>query len=121
MLATMTDTMKNDFWKIPLMGKIPKYGYSTRKNDTHTKDVSKSYGVVCGKRNNITVIDLDTNKWDDNKEHPFITKFGTDYVKKFDTFTVKTVRGGYHLYFTYDDDIKQMQNADLEIDVPNDF
>ena len=56
-------------------------------------------------QNGIIVIDLDfykpKNEWD-IEEHPFIKKFG-DFVKKFNTFTVKTKSGGYHLYFNYDE------------------
>ena len=32
----------------------------------------------------------------------FILKFG-NFIKKFNTFTVKTKSGGYHLYFNYDE------------------
>lgn len=109
------------FWKIHLIEKCksPQSKFSTKKGGEHTHvlNTSQSYGIVCGERNNITVIDLDTNKWDNFSEHPFIKEFGEDFIENFNTFTVKTVRGGYHLYFKYNPSIYQTQNGKLEIDV----
>jgi len=56
--------------------------------------------------NAFIVVDLDFYKPKNNwviEEHPFITKFGEDFVKSFKTFTVQTKSGGYHLYFNYDE------------------
>lgn len=82
-----------------------------------TSHISGNSGVVCGKINNITVVDLDFYKEsDDNK---FIKKFG-DYISAFDTYTVKTYRGGIHLYFQYESDIKTTTNTQYNIDIRND-
>ena len=68
--------------------------------------IKNSKGEKFCHENAIIVVDLDfykpKNGWDDITEHPFIKKFGEDFVKKFKTFTVKTKSGGYHLYFNYD-------------------
>jgi len=77
----------------------------------------KSYnvGILGGKVNNIIVVDLDTHKWD-LQTHPWILTFGRA-LKKFDTYTVKTCSGGYHLYFLYDDDLADKKNSSIGIDV----
>jgi hypothetical protein len=74
-------------------------------------------GLLTGIKNNITVVDLDFDIND--VEHPFIKQFGVDFIKKFNTLTVKTPRGGYHLYFYYDVDIKQTQSK-IGIDIRSD-
>ena len=38
------------------------------------------------------------------QESEFIKEFGEDYVKLFNTFTVKTTSGGEHLYFKWEKD-----------------
>eukprot|EP00854_Cymbomonas_tetramitiformis_P028255 gene28255-34998_t len=77
----------------------------------------KSYnvGIFGGKVNNIRVVDLDSHKWD-VKTHPWIITFGKA-LRKFDTYTVKTCSGGYHLYFLYDDDFAKTKNSSIGIDV----
>ena len=60
-------------------------------------------GVLTGKANDIVVVDLDF--YDHGDEHfntqlsPFYTTFGVNFVESFNTFTIKTGSGGYHLYF----------------------
>lgn len=80
-------------------------------------NVEYNTAMVCGKINNVTVVDLDIYKWV-NDDHIFYQTFGKDFIKKFNTYSVKTASGGYHLYFKYVD----MPNiiSDLEIDVKND-
>ena len=63
---------------------------------------NQNMAIITGEINNITVFDIDSYKWSDKKEHLFIKKFSDDFVKRFNTFTVKTAGGGYHLYFKYD-------------------
>lgn len=77
-------------------------------------------GLLTGVKNNITVVDLDFKDDLDFDDHIFVQKFGSKFVKKFDTFTVKSPRNGYHLYFTYDGDLKQTQNDEVGIDIRND-
>lgn len=65
-----------------------------------------NYGILCGKINNLVVVDLDLKKTKkDGKEIPsgfdkmkqYIDNFGN-----FDTFTIKTPSGGVHYYFLYE-------------------
>lgn len=77
-------------------------------------------GVACGKINDIVVLDLDFYKdGDEGTINIFNETFGTDYTI-FDTFSVKTGSGGWHLYFKYDPDIKQTTNAETSVDIRND-
>jgi hypothetical protein len=83
--------------------------------------VKTNCGVACGKINNLVVLDLDFYKDGDEEGtiNIFNEKFGTDY-KVFDTYTVRTGSGGWHLYFKYDPDIKQTTNAETSVDIRND-
>lgn len=84
----------------------------------------KNKGIVTGYRNNITVVDLDFYTKGDKIYDPhsctFIKEFGSDYVNRFDTYTVMTPNGGHHLYFKYDPDIKQYQGGNERVDIRND-
>ena len=76
---------------------------------------TKNWGILTGKRNGIFVLDLDSNKWTQDKceamrndsdgEHPFVKEFGKSFGKDFNTYSVKSKSGGAHLYFKYDEDI----------------
>jgi len=121
----MFQTIKKSFYKIHLnQNKSPISTFSTKANGsgnhTHVLTTSETYGIITGQRNGITVVDLDTNKWTEYKEHIFIKQFGEDFVEKFDTFTSKTVRGGYHLYFKYEPLLLQTQTSPCDIDIRND-
>ena len=74
-------------------------------------------GVPTGKVNNITVVDLDFYKI--TGENKFTTEF-KDYITEFNTFTVQTGSGGVHLYFKYDEEIKQTVNDTFHIDIRSD-
>jgi hypothetical protein len=87
-----------------------------RKNAKPCNDYNTA--LVCGKISDVTVVDLDVYKWKTD-DHIFYKTFGKDFVKKFNTYTVKTGRGGYHLYFKYTD-IPNINSKELEIDVKND-
>ena len=91
-------------------------------NDVHkSQHISlnhNNWGILTGKQSNIIGVDLDTYKW--KGEHSFNTKFGEDFIKKFDTLTQRTTKGGIHLLFQYDADIKQTQNEEHEIDIRSD-
>ena len=77
-----------------------------------------NYAVPCGLVNKIVVVDMDLYKLK-GQESEFIKEFGEDYVKLFNTFTVKTTSGGEHLYFEWDKEIKQTTCATHEIDIRN--
>lgn len=103
-------------FKLISNSKRPLYSWSKQSNWT-TDDIPDNYGIVCGKPNNITVVDLDTYKWED--DHPFYGTFTKEYMKKFQTYTVKSPNGGIHLYFQYDQDLYTIAGKE-EIDIRND-
>jgi hypothetical protein len=75
-------------------------------------------GVPCGKLNNITVVDLDFYKdgEEDGNINLFNQAFGSDY-NVFNTYTVRTGSGGWHLYFKYNPLIKQTTDKDTNVDI----
>ena len=76
-------------------------------------------GLLTGKINGITCIDLDfydNDKSFDKENNKFIKTFGmpsNDNKYIFNTFTNITPKGGYHLVFEYDEDIRQTQTKDI--------
>ena len=124
--------------------KLPSSEWSNKKPNTHLWenmniekledfDTPKSKGIPCGKRNDITVIDLDFyDKYDkdgnlkksfDYENNLFIKEFGNiDECKEIfkDHLIVETARGGLHLYFKYDPTIKTTSNETLGIDIRSD-
>lgn len=112
--------------------KCPSNQWSTVENTDRKKLWKKNktirnncgVGIPCGKINNITVIDLDDYKWND--EHEFIKTFGRDYTK-FNTYTQKSGKGGIHLFFEYDTDLYNTCVSDTSelsgkgIDILNDI
>ena len=69
-----------------------------------TKTPKNQYGIVCGKKNNITVIDFDFYKEGyEERKMLFEEKF-PNYLSM--TRAVKTPSGGYHLYFQYEQDFR---------------
>ena len=77
----------------------------------YPEDYNGNLGIITGKVNNVTVVDCDFydteksikryGKFDPLKNE-FIKTFGKDYVDYFDTLTVETPGGGYHMYFEYE-------------------
>lgn len=114
------------FFKIPLVknSKIPKCSWSHKENwTTEQIDLNKfNYGILCGKCNNLIVIDLDLQKTTkDNHIIPSgIEKFN-EFISQFgpvNTFTVQSPSGGIHYYFLYESKnkatnvlIQQLPNA----------
>lgn len=76
-----------------------------------------NFGVICGKCNNIVVVDLDFYK---DTPTEFLATFGEDFINRFNTFTVKTGSGGIHLYFQYTKTIRATQNSEFSIDIKSD-
>ena len=83
------------------------------KNPTYERNVENKHlwrtgkfennsGVLTGEINNITVVDLDFYKHTGTNK--FIETFN-DYIDYWNTYTVKTGRGGFHLYFKYDEEV----------------
>ena len=85
-------------------------------------------GLPCGKVNDIWVLDLDfyykerdSKPW--IKDNCLFTKtFGNidKYIKDNNIYCVKTISGGYHLYFKYDPVMKQTTCKELHIDTRSD-
>jgi Bifunctional DNA primase/polymerase, N-terminal len=79
----------------------------------------KNYAVLCGKVNNVLVVDLD------KKEDTFKgLKWFEDNIGKLNeinTFVTKTINGGYHIYFKYTKKLKNTNNANnMHIDILSD-
>ena len=76
--------------------------------------------------NNISVVDIDFFKKQSKEEqtiNPFIVKFGFDFIDTFNTYTVKTQSGGYHLYFKYENlptCVSAQCKKNIEVDFLND-
>ncbi len=104
------------FFKIKKNRKDPAQGF---KNLTKSVNVNMKYynkALKTGKQTNITVIDLDIYKGLNSDD--FVSEFGKNFIKEFDTYTQRTPNGGYHLFFEYEEDIRQTQTD--AIDVRND-
>ena len=97
-----------------------KKAFTTSPIDTNKYNI----GVPCGKVNNILVVDLDFYCKDlsefNKDESLFIKTFGENFVNAFNTYTVKTINNGFHLYFLYDEAIKTTTNKQHKIDIRSD-
>lgn len=96
--------------------------------DKYTLGTNEGYGVLTGSKNKLSVLDLDTENW--TNENKFI-KYCCDklkleikenvkdtiidIVKKINTYTVQTPRGGFHLYF-HNDKAQNMKNSSNSIE-----
>lgn len=83
-------------------------------------NVNLTTGITYG--SNIIAVDIDDYKtdglWEDRANHPWIKRFGENYVNKFDTYTQKTGQGGIHLFFQYHPRIwKSKNDTELEVDI----
>lgn len=91
------------------------------KKDTDKAKLPKSipnpkhynYAILTGKENNIIVVDIDSYKFTDDS---LFIKAYPDYLERFKTFITQTPNGGHHIYFKYDEEIKQTA-SDLFIDI----
>ena len=108
---------QTEFYRFKLIDNSvnPACAWSQDKNWTNKIVKDGNWGIPCGDKNYITVLDLDTDHWED--KHIFIKTFGEKYVDSFNTYTVKTKNGGYHLYFKYDPELTSTVNTNLHIDI----
>lgn len=89
-------------------------------------DSSTGYGIICGLVNKICIVDLDFYKFDSETRratswaNKFTCDFGEDFIDKFDTFTVLTASGGFHLYFIYDPRIGTKSSSATSVDTRSD-
>ena len=117
--------------KIPKLKILKNYKTPIQKkwydsNNTYLTECNEyDVGYICNKRSGIICVDLDfyTKKENDpydkinNPNHKlFIDTFGNDFIKRFNTYTQKTINGGFHLIFKHHDDIKQTTNNKFKID-----
>lgn len=104
--------------------KAPHVGETTKRGVRKTTN-TPAFGVITGAVNGITVVDLDSYKWKTEADpaaanHPWIVKFGANYIQKFNTYSVRTVSGGVHLYFQYEPELKNCVGDKCQIDIRND-
>lgn len=109
--------------KLSKNSKIPPNSWIKKENwVTKYIDLTKcNYGILCGKVNNLIVIDLDLEKKKkDERSVPSGFVKMNEYINEhgnFDTFTVKTPSGGIHYYFLYNTKNKSINN--LIEQIPN--
>lgn len=94
------------------------------KDDKNLFDVIPSYkdfnyAVKTGKTNNIIVIDIDSYKEEFKTKSDFIKKFPNYENDYFNTYSVKSAKGGHHFYFKYDEELKQTA-SEYYIDIRSD-
>ena len=119
-VKTRPDITLNNYWKIKLNknDKTPRNKWQDKNNHFKAIDNNKyNVGVLTGKINNLVVVDVDVKK--ENKKE----KDGMEKIEQFikdngiiDTFTVKSVNGGYHFYFKLDSN-----NQDIKYIIDNVF
>ncbi|PHR05681.1 MAG: hypothetical protein COB29_11460, partial [Sulfitobacter sp.] len=80
-------------------------------------------GIRTGKISNITGVDLDYDENGQPKQKmcDFIREFGTDYIQSFNTLTQRTPKGGIHLLFQYEADLRQTQTDGIDIRSDNGY
>ena len=112
--------------KIGSGSKIPiEKGWFDSNNNELKPCKDYNVGIICNKKSGVIAVDLDfyskkgKEPYDriNNPNHKiFIDTFGTDFIKRFDTYTQKTPSGGFHLIFRHHDDIIQGAYHDYKID-----
>lgn len=111
----------SDMFKINCFGsKKPMAGESVAK-PIRKATTAECFGIITGECNGIVVLDLDAYKWDNKDNHPWIKAFGANYIDSIDTFTVRSVRGGIHLYFEYTPELITCVGDTVKIDVRSDI
>ena len=114
-------------------------GYENiQENNFRYSDIGNkiNWGIITGSKNKLYIFDLDCykEKWEKyGNNHPFIKHYQQVYdlqlhdnyltnietiISKIDTFSVKTGKGGYHLYFNYNTNTNLARKCceDLEFD-----
>ena len=125
---------KGLFPMVPLFNysKIPKISWNNEEVQIKSVDeLGKyknvtGYSLICGKKSNIMVIDIDLNHGDGSINgmenfQELVSEFSEEDKKQiFSTMTVRTPRGGKHLYFKYKEGLKSKANYIDGIDVKTD-
>ena len=122
-LKALNEYKKHKFIAIPLIGKRPFFKNWTKLDHTSndlTVFNNHNIGILTGKSSKITILDIDVqnngiNHWNNIKKlYPTII-----------TPTVKTISGGYHLYFKYNSKLSstsklRLNNKYIGWDILND-
>jgi phage/plasmid-associated DNA primase len=95
--------------------KLPK-GWNTFTQSAYNNQ--DNFAVLTGKVNNIIVVDLDKKDEGFIAEKWFISTFGQ--FTDIQTLVTTTINGGYHVYFLYNPEIKNIANKTLHIDILSD-
>ena len=91
-----------------------KVNCNSNRPKLYPSDYVGNLGIVCGKLNNLVVVDTDFYDSEksvekhgkfDPENNEFIKAFGMDYIDHFDTYTIETPNGGYHMYFENEPEI----------------
>lgn len=105
--------------------KLPMESYKHKdKSSKSLLNDNCNVGLKTGAIAGFMVVDADIYKM--TKDSNFLSTFEEEINNHFDTFCVKTPRGGYHYYFKYDSDVKQTQSKEREniisegVDIRND-
>ena len=98
-----------NFQKRPLKG----YSYKNLTETPQNMALSPYIGIITGKRNNITVVDIDQIKDNEIGKFECGMKTYNNLINKYNnniqlnTLTVKSKNNGLHFYFQYEKDITQ--------------
>lgn len=98
--------------------KIASVKWKGLKKTILCKNKNDNVALLCGESTGITVVDIDAYKF--NQDSTFIKAFTKRFIEKFNTYTVKTPSGGYHLYFHYNPLIRTSASSKHHIDIRND-
>jgi len=79
----------------------------------------ENYGILTGKDNQITAVDLDTYKSTWGENHLFKQEFQKEMDVNFNTYSQKTTNGGLHYFFKYVPELTNINNKEFEIDIKN--
>ena len=95
-------------------------------NNNELKPTNKyDVGILCNKKSGIIAIDLDFYSKKGKEDYDpindpyhklFIDTFGTNFIERFDTYTQKTLNGGFHLIFRHKEGFRQTTNNKFKID-----
>lgn len=106
--------------------KMVKFGVKFPKKDVRFPDkwqmMTKSdyhgesnYAILTGKVNDIVVVDLDNKDPTFKGKIWFEERFGE--ISGLETLVTKSINGGYHIYFKFSNNVKNMNNKNYAIDV----
>lgn len=77
--------------------------WNKTKKTIHPSDINQNIGILSGKINNLTILDIDTNE--NGLEH---WKFINKHHKEIITPMAKSPNGGIHVYFNYNKKLPTM-------------